>query len=273
MYRQTFGKICASLRQDLFEITKGKSFSQGDLAKTSGLQAKHIGQIERGEKVHLDMDMIDKLADAFNLTTVERKRFFLLVNSETYRQKENEAQVAKQVHRETLDYMETPQAPVLLHDGLYRILALNDAYFKVYGLTHNYLNDIPNTDPTKYHIVRHIHDPESPVRAVYQSHLEAVGWKNASYWRYLSLAHRHTPLFQEIQTLLQSRYVHFAYLWGGLSNPFPKNDMGSLLRPFACDHPHFGRLEYARDHIRLATQPLEEPQNIDYPWHLLESID
>lgn len=31
--------------------------------------------------------------------------------------------------------------------------------------------------------------------------------------------------------------------------------------------------EYARDHIRIATQPLEEPQNMDYLWHLLESID
>ena len=31
--------------------------------------------------------------------------------------------------------------------------------------------------------------------------------------------------------------------------------------------------EYARDHIRLSTQPLEQPQNKDYLWSILDAID
>ncbi len=31
--------------------------------------------------------------------------------------------------------------------------------------------------------------------------------------------------------------------------------------------------EYARDHIRLTTQPLEQPANLDYLWNSLEAID
>ncbi|MEM7030312.1 MAG: amidohydrolase family protein [Chloroflexota bacterium] len=31
--------------------------------------------------------------------------------------------------------------------------------------------------------------------------------------------------------------------------------------------------EYARDHIRLSTQPLEKPDNLDYLWNILEAID
>src|SRR5437868_820664 len=31
--------------------------------------------------------------------------------------------------------------------------------------------------------------------------------------------------------------------------------------------------EYARDHIRLTTQPLEQPQNVEHLWSVLEAID
>ena len=31
--------------------------------------------------------------------------------------------------------------------------------------------------------------------------------------------------------------------------------------------------EYAREHIRLTTQPLEQPKNVDHLWAMMEAID
>ncbi|MEM7801009.1 MAG: ABC transporter substrate-binding protein [Chloroflexota bacterium] len=241
MDKQIFGKICQSLRQDLFDLSKVKPYSQNDLAEATNIPVKVIGKIERGEKVNIDRDILNKLADAFNLTTVERNRFYLLIN----RNKDLIPEDKSYSFREMLAYMGSAKIPVLLHDGLFRMLALNQAFFEIYGLTWEYLNDIPDDDLTKYHMVRHMHDPVSPVRATYRTQLEAVAWNNASYWRFLSLAYRHTPLFQQIQSTLLSSYAHFAYLWNGLNNPFPKNDMTGLIRPFSCIHPQWGRLEYS----------------------------
>ncbi|MEM7799596.1 MAG: hypothetical protein AAF633_10430, partial [Chloroflexota bacterium] len=241
MCKQIFGKICQSLRQDLFDLSRGKPYSQNDLATATNLSIKVIGQIERGEKVNIDTDILDRLSNSFNLTSVERKRFYLLVNRDSSRQNED----GSRAFREAVAYMRSLKIPVLLHDGFYRILAISQAYFEVYGLTWEYLNDIPNNDLTKYHMVRHMHDPISPVKATFKTQMDTVGWHNASYWRFLSLAHRHTELFQQIQSTLLSKYTHFSYLWNGLNNPFPKNDMTSLIRPFAGDHPKFGRLEYS----------------------------
>ncbi|MEM7800292.1 MAG: ABC transporter substrate-binding protein, partial [Chloroflexota bacterium] len=241
MCKQTFGKICQSLRQDLFDLSKGKPYSQSDLAEATNIPFKVIGQIERGEKVNIDRDILSRLATAFNLTTVERDRFYLLVNHDI--DLKHEAQ--SHVFREIQAYMRSLKTPVLLHDGLHRILTISQACFEIYGLTWEYLNDIPADDPTKYHTVRHMHDPISPVRVTYTTQLDAISWNSVSYWRFLSLAYRHTAQFQQIQATLLSRYAHFAYLWNGLNSPFPKNDMTGLIRAVSCIHPKFGRLEYS----------------------------
>lgn len=92
--------------------------------------------------------------------------------------------------------------------------------------------------------MRHIHDEDSPVRHVYKSQIEKVEMNNAVYWRFLSIAHRHDPLFDEIQDQLLSKYPRFSYLWNSLRHRFENVDASSLLRSFHCNHPNLGLLRY-----------------------------
>jgi hypothetical protein len=146
---------------------------------------------------------------------------------------------------------ESIEAPVLIHDGLYRIICSNTAYLSVMGLDQAYLNTIPENDPTKYHIARHIYDPDSPVRKTYQSRITAVEMNSISYWRFLSLGHRHRPLFEAIQSQLLSHYQHFAHVWSSLNYRLIENDMTSLLRRFEHQHPELGLLNYLINSTRL----------------------
>lgn len=250
MLRKRFGKICASLRKEMFNPAKGRVWTQQEVATVANLPIRLVGQIERGEKVVLDSDVLTALADFFRLTTSERERFFAFATGVSQSDLSRERQTIEAVLAREVAKVKQIQQPVLLHDGLYRIIGLNSAYREIYGLTRDYLNAIPEGDVTKYHIVRHLHDAASPVRQVYHSHRPAVEVNNVVYWRYLSLAHRDDPLFDEIQSQLQEQYATFSTQWGNLANRLSGNDPSTLLRVFYCDHPQLGLLNY----IILSTQ-------------------
>lgn len=68
MNRSDFGELVAALRQDL-------GWTQFQLAEYSGQDVAVISQIERGVKRYFDPDLLFCLANAFQLTTLERREF------------------------------------------------------------------------------------------------------------------------------------------------------------------------------------------------------
>ena len=78
MHRATFGKIVAALRKERFDPIQGRTWTQKHLAQTAGLSERLIANIERGDKVNLEGDILAGLANAFSLTTLERREFFAL---------------------------------------------------------------------------------------------------------------------------------------------------------------------------------------------------
>lgn len=237
MQRDDFGKLCASLRRDFFNILENRYWSQEDLAKASNLSVRIIGNIEQGKKASLDSEVLSNLAEAFCLTTIERQRFFALAHST------NEIHDTIQLKHVTQD-LETLQQPILLHDGLYKILKVNTAFLKIYGLTTEYLDSIPDDDPTKFHIVRHIHDSKSPIRKVYQTQIKSIELNNQIHWRYFSLAHRHKELFRSLQDELFEKCPEFSYAWRNLSYRLAQTDLINLKRCYNSLHPELGCLKY-----------------------------
>lgn len=256
MKRENFGKVCASLRRDLIDWRAGRCYTQKALAELTGIPEKAVGQIERGEKVHLPDTYLLGLADAFKLTADERHRFFAAASGVAREDIAPADQPDEGGRANLIEHARTLLHPVLLHDGLYRIVGLNSAYAAVYGLTPDYLDSISDDDPTKYHIVRHIHDPASPVRRVYQEKIEAVERNNVIYWRYISLIHRHDSLFEQIQTRLLDRYKTFTAVWLTLQKrPFlPPN---TYTRNFIANHPLFEALTYTIFSTRLLSRGRE----------------
>ena len=142
MQKEKFGKICASLRQDRFDPLKGRAWTQEDLAQISGLHPRIIGQIERGEKVKIDADVLRNLAQAFGLTTVEKQRFYTLAYVV------DDALNDPDSIKNTITNAQKIKQPLLLHDGLYRIIKVNSAFLSIYGLTTEYLESVSYTHLT-----------------------------------------------------------------------------------------------------------------------------
>ena len=70
MNRRQFGELVAALRQDL-------GWTQFELAEFADLDNAVISQIERGVKRHFEPNLLFQLANAFQLTTLERREFLL----------------------------------------------------------------------------------------------------------------------------------------------------------------------------------------------------
>ncbi len=70
MQRDDFGKIVASLREDL-------GLTQPQMADLAGIPFHVLSHIERGKKSNLSPEILVALADVLQLTTCERRQFFL----------------------------------------------------------------------------------------------------------------------------------------------------------------------------------------------------
>jgi transcriptional regulator with XRE-family HTH domain len=68
--RKDFGELIASLREEL-------GWTQHDLAQAADLEEAAVSIIERGARRHFDPDLLLGLGNALQLTTLERREFFL----------------------------------------------------------------------------------------------------------------------------------------------------------------------------------------------------
>jgi transcriptional regulator with XRE-family HTH domain len=70
MDRKSFGKLLAVLRQEM-------KWTQAELSELVDVDPAVISNIERGTKKNIEPDLLFKLANVLNLTTLERREFFL----------------------------------------------------------------------------------------------------------------------------------------------------------------------------------------------------
>jgi transcriptional regulator with XRE-family HTH domain len=70
MNRKEFGQLLATLRQDL-------DWTQFELAEYAEVDEAVVSQIERGVKKHFEPNLLFCLANALQLTTLERREFLL----------------------------------------------------------------------------------------------------------------------------------------------------------------------------------------------------
>ena len=70
MNRKDFGELLSTLRQDL-------DWTQFNLSEYANVDEAVISQIERGVKKFFEPELLFNLANALQLTTLERREFFL----------------------------------------------------------------------------------------------------------------------------------------------------------------------------------------------------
>jgi transcriptional regulator with XRE-family HTH domain len=236
MRRQDFGKIVASLRKEQVDFTSGRSWTQAQLAEATGLTRKIVSKIEQGAQARLGREVLCALADAFHLTTLERREFFAAASEVTDAEIVRSNQCAQTILGQIWAMLESVRLPAYLFDPFGDVLGVNPALLAFHNLSLPDLKAARSTD-LGVNVLAQIFDPEGPLRRVLGAHWSAIALSNLQQWRAMTLRYRHTPRFQQLFAAL-SCYPDFDRLWA-VSRNIP-DDQHSRLRHFIYDHDIHG---------------------------------
>lgn len=133
MNRKEFGELVSALRQDL-------GWTQFQLGEYAGLNVPVISQIERGVKRFFEPELLLCLANAFQLTTLERHEFILAASGldESQIVRQPSASVATDDANEILDMIITLtgeiRVPAFLGDVYGDVIAANRMMLAFYDI-------------------------------------------------------------------------------------------------------------------------------------------
>lgn len=242
MQRNTFGQIVASLRKERRDPLTGRPWTQQQLATASRLSLRVIANLEQGKKATLDGAMLESLATALQLTTLERREFFTLAVD----LKDEELAVAPvydvaAADAELLELFAGLYQPAFLYDDYFDILAANLAALTLHGIEPGWLQSLAGEGerPNFLHV---IFAPDSPMRRSMQDGWPMLALRNLHQFRAMALRHRHTTRWHDLMAQLHTLPDFSAY-WE--ETHFGQADVYSLLRQHDYVHLHFGELRYA----------------------------
>ncbi len=206
MNREDFGKLIAALRKE-HEDEDLKSWTQAKLAEEANLalgitlfNEDTISNIERGKR-SVEQEALQALATALQLTSGERKEFFLAaagIDSQGIPRQENSPE---EVFSELLDYLKQMHLPATLLDQYCDCLAVNHTLIELYDLAscgwtlgsqenkrfpHNEMRFLFSDD-----IAHHL-------RECMGEHWPSYAANSMMLFRTRSLRYRDTPYFKEL---------------------------------------------------------------------------
>lgn len=244
MKRREFGELIAALRQDL-------GWTQFQLAEYAEVDWAVISQIERGVKKHFESQLLFRLANAFQLTTLERREFFLAASGLDQKEivRQPSAAMATDVFniRKTLDKIieltGQVRLPAFLCDVYSDVIAANQiilSFFKIPFSFSEHAGQIPGG----YNTARFNFGRELMARSYVVDNWDQYAMNSMRSFRANSLRYRAQPYFKYlIKTFRnQNEYPLFDRYWKMVSSS--EQDKDAAIDYFSYHHEEFGDIKY-----------------------------
>ena len=244
MKRNDFGELVAALRQDL-------GWTQSHLAESADIVDAVISQIERGVKRYFDPELLFKLANAFQLTTLERREFLLaatgLDQKEMVRQPSAGMQTDVFSARKTLDKMiqltGQVRLPAFLWDVYGDIIAANNIITSFFRIPAEFIGKASQT-PGGYHFCRFSFGKDLVARSLIIENWDQFALNAMRAFRENSLRYRAQPYFKYLMKIFrnQHEYPLFERYWKLVSSI--EQDKEANTDYYAYHHGEFGEIKY-----------------------------
>ncbi len=244
MQRKEFGELLATLRQDL-------SWTQFELGQFSKVDNAVISQIERGVKKYFDPELLFNLANALQLTTLERREFFLaasgLDEKQTVRQPSarttTDAFEAGKMLSKMIRLMEQVRLPAFLVDVYSDVIAINQALLSFFKIP-TALLESDRSIPGGFNTMRMLFGRELIGRTHVADNWDGYALSSMRAFREISLRYRATPYFKYLMKAFRdpSEYPLFDRFWKLVSSV--EQDKEANMDYFSYRHVEFGDLKY-----------------------------
>ncbi len=249
MGNQEFGKLLAALRkQNLNEY--GKTWNREELGKYIHISPHQLGRLERGTRKHLDTETLQLLADAFNLTTLERKElFFAAVGvSEDEIVNPDDSQTKLEL-KKLLSTLKMLQTPAFLVDDYADIVASNRMTMRLYQANEEYMEK-SGDGYAAFNLLKFVYDDASGYKKAVGAAWEDMAKRNINYFRRVSLRQRHKLYFKKILNELR-RIEKFDVHWYEVIRA--PTCIDSVYDIFKWNHPFYGQIHLVFTEATLPT--------------------
>jgi transcriptional regulator with XRE-family HTH domain len=244
MNRRDFGELVSTLRLDL-------GWTQFQFAEYAGVDAAVISQIERGVKKFFEPDLLFCLANALQLTTIERSEFFLAASGLEERQllRQPAAGFSTDVFntKKILDRMVSLTGeimiPAFMVDCYSDVIAANYMMTAFYNVPPALMDDAARI-PGGYNTTRLNFGKDLGWRRQITGEWDAYAVNSMRAFRESSLRYRATPYFKYLIKAFRNpvEYPFFDRYWKMVSSTEEDKDMN--LDRFRYHHSEFGMLNY-----------------------------
>lgn len=244
MNRKAFGELVAALRQDL-------GWTQFQLAEISGVDNPVVSQIERGVKRFFEPELLFKLANAFQLTTLERREFLLascgLDQKEIVRQPSAATFTDAFNMRKTLDKLieltGEVRLPAFLCDVYGDVIAANNIILAFFRLPPDFVERADQV-PGGYNTARFNFGKDLVARSYVMDNWDQYALNSMRSFRENSLRYRAQPYFKYLMKIFrnQNEYPLFDRYWKMVSSV--EQDKEANTDYFLYQHEEFGAIKY-----------------------------
>lgn len=241
--------LAALRKQNLNEY--GKSWTREELSKYMHISPHQLGRLERGNRKYLDTETLQLLADAFNLTALERKELFFAavgVSEDAIVGLENTQ--AKAEFENLISTLEKIRAPAFIVDDYADLVAVNMSIMKLYQVNPDYVAR-GGESYSAFNLLKFIYDETSGYKSAVGAAWENMARRNMNFFRRISLRQRHKPYFNQILSEL-CRIKKFDLHWHEISRS--PSDVDSVYDIFKWHHPAYGPVHLVFTEASLPTR-------------------
>jgi len=245
MNRREFGQLLATLRQDL-------DWTQFELAEYAEEDEAVISQIERGVKKHFEPELLFHLANALQLTTLERREFFLAASGldQKYIVRQPSAAMSTDAFnlRKVLDKMVELtgriRLPAFLCDVYGDVVATNHIILSFLKVPSEYV-EVAGQVPGGYNTARFNFGKELTARRHVTDNWDQYALNSMRSFRENSLRYRAQPYFKYLMKVFrnQHEYPLFERYWKMVSSI--EQDKDASTDHFSYLHDEFGPIRYS----------------------------
>lgn len=244
MNRKEFGELVATLRQDM-------DWTQFQLAEFASVDEPVISQIERGVKKHFDPELLFQLANVFQLTTLERREFFLAASG--LDQKEIVRQVsastntdvfnARLILNKMIEMTGQVRLPAFLSDVYSDIIATNQIVLSFFKVPPSFVAEA-GTIPGGYNTTRFNFGKDLVARSHVLDNWDQYALNSMRAFRENSLRYRAKPYFKYLMKTFRNphEYPLFDRYWKMVSTV--EQDKEATTDYFSFQHNEFGEIKY-----------------------------
>ena len=279
MNRKEFGELVAALRQDL-------GWTQFQLSEYSEVDHAVISQIERGVKKFFEPELLFCLANAFQLTTLERREFIFAANGLDENQivRQPSASLATRVSDPTrilermLTLLGQIRLPAFIWDAYGDFVAANYIMLAFYNVPSSML-EMAARIPGGYNAARVNFGRDMLARTQVTDNWDQYALNSMRAFRENSLSFRAKPYFKYLMKAFRNpaEYPLFDRFWKLVSST--EQDKELNIDHFSYHHNVFGPLNYMASSTigvtsfgtLILVQNLPLDQHTDYVFSELKS--